>query len=287
MELNDFRNLTRLGVREKVTLHSSDPTEFRNVITVITRAEPTHIYNMSGQTSVGLSFDQPGETMSSIALATLNILESIRILNSRIKFYNAASSECFGNTSPDGADEATPFHPRSPYAIAKAAAYWTVANYREAHGLFAASGILFNHESPLRPERFVTQKIIRTAGRIARGETSDPLKLGNLDIRRDWGWAPEYVGAIRLIMQQDAPEDFVIATGESATLRQFTAEAFAAFQLDWRDHVVSVTEFMRPTDVVDSVGRPIRARERLHWEATIKMPDVVRRLAAAEIGQWP
>jgi GDPmannose 4,6-dehydratase len=283
--LHGFGNLTRLGIRDRVTLHSSDPAEFRSVADVVARTEPTDIYNVSGQTSVSLSFDRPGETTNSILSATLNILEVIRLLNKRIRFYNAASSECFGNTPPEGADEATPFHPRSPYGVAKAAAYWTVANYREAHGLFAVSGIAFNHESPMRPEQFVTQKIVRAAGRIARGEAAGPLKLGCLDVRRDWGWASEYVDAIRLIMRQTVPEDFVIATGESRTLREFVAEAFAAFDLNWKDYVVSVPELMRTTDILVSAGRPTRARERLNWAATIRMSEVVRRLAAAEMAQ--
>jgi GDPmannose 4,6-dehydratase len=281
--LHDFRNLVRLGIRDKVTLHTCEPTDFHSVIDVITRTEPAVIYNLSGQTAVSLSFEQPVPSFNSIAVATLNIIEAIRTLNTRIKFYNAASSECFGNTPAGGADEATPFHPRSPYAVAKSAAYWTVANYRDAYNLFAVSGILFNHESPLRPERFVTQKIVRAAGRIARGELEGPLKLGNLDVSRDWGWAPEYVHAMWLIMQQDRPEDFVIATNKSATLREFTAEAFAAYQLDWQKHVVSVPELMRPTDISFSIGRPTRAQERLGWTAKTRMPDVVRRLVAADI----
>lgn len=287
-ELNEFRNLVRLGLRDRVRLHSANPTDFRSVIQVIERTAPHEIYNLSGQSSVGLSFEQPVETIESVAVATLNILESMRILRAPARFYNAASSECFGDTGPDGADETTPFRPRSPYAVAKAAAFWTVANYREAYGLFATSGILFNHESPLRPERFVTQKIIRAAGRIARGETQDPLRLGNLDVKRDWGWAEEYVEAIRLIVRHGSPEDFVVATGQSATLQEFVAEAFRAFGLDWRDHVTTGAELMRRSDISVSVGRPDRARERLGWTAQIRMPDVVRRLAAAEMsGQNP
>jgi GDPmannose 4,6-dehydratase len=280
--LHDFRNLTRLGIRDRVTLHSSDPAEFRSVMDVVARTEPAEIYNLSGQTSVGLSFDQPIETNNSILAATLNVLEVIRVENKRIRFYNAASSECFGNTPPEGADETTPFHPRSPYAVAKAAAYWTVANYREGHGLFAVSGMLFNHESPFRPEQFVTQKIVRGAARIARGEAKGPLRLGRLDVRRDWGWADEYVGAMRMMLRQDTPQDFVIATGESRTLGDFAAEAFAAFGLDWKEHVVSDPALSRPTDIAMSVGCPARARARLKWEATIRMADVARRLAAEE-----
>jgi GDPmannose 4,6-dehydratase len=280
--LNDFRNLVRLGIRDRVTLHSSDPAEFRSVMEVVARTGPAEIYNLSGQSSVGLSFDQPIETNNSILAATLNILEVIRVQDKRIRFYNAASSECFGNTPPEGADETTSFHPRSPYAVAKAAAYWTVANYREGHGLFAVSGMLFNHESPFRPEQFVTQKIVRGAARIARGEAAGPLRLGRLDVRRDWGWAEEYVGAMRMMLRQETPEDFVIATGESRTLGEFAAAAFAAFGLDWQEHVVSDPALARPTDILLSVGRPTRARERLKWEATMRMSEVVRRLAAGE-----
>jgi GDPmannose 4,6-dehydratase len=280
--IHDFRNLRRLGVIDRVTLHASDPAEFRSVMDVVARVAPAEIYNLSGQSSVHLSFDQPGETTDSILAATLNILEVIRHQNPRIRFFNAASSECFGNTPDEGADEQTPFHPRSPYAVAKAAAYWTVANYREGHALFAVSGITFNHESPLRPELFVTQKIIRGAARIARKEVAGPLRLGRLDVRRDWGWAADYVKAMRLMLQRDTPEDFVIATGESHSLEEFAAEAFAAFGLDWQEHVVSDPQLGRPTDIRVSVGRPARARERLQWEAKIRMREIVRRLAAEE-----
>lgn len=281
--MHNFSNLVRLGIRDKIVLHSCDPADFRSVIDVIIRTEPTAIYNLSGQSSVALSFDQPLATINSIAVATFNILEAIRIVNSRIRFFNAASSESFGNTPPEGADESTPFCPRSPYAVAKSAAFLAVANYREAYGLFACSGILFNHESPLRPERFVTQKIIRTASQISRGETRGPLELGNIEVYRDWGWASEYIYAMWLMMQQEAPEDFVIATGTGATLREFTAEAFAAFGLDWQKHVLSVPELLRATDVTFSIGRPKRAEERLGWKANIRMPDIVRRLIATEI----
>jgi len=279
-----FSNFDRLGIRGKVRLHSCDPADFRSVIDVVTCCEPAVIYNLGGLSSVGLSFEQPVSSFSSIAVATLNILEAIRILNPRIRFYNAASSECFGNTPPEGADETTPFAPRSPYAVAKSSAFWAVANYRDVYGIFATSGILFNHESPLRPERFVTQKIISAARRIARGELKGPLQLGNLDVRRDWGWAPEFIRAMCLIMQQPAAEDFVIATGASATLREFAAAAFGAFDLDWQKYVVSVPELMRATDVTFSLGHPARALERLGWSAQTHMPDVVRRLAADEIG---
>jgi GDPmannose 4,6-dehydratase len=281
-ELNEFANLTRLGIRNSVTAHSANPIDFRSVIQVIERTAPDHVYNLGGQSSVGLSFEQPIETYESIVVATLNILESIRFLKRSIRFYNAASSECFGDTKL-AADETTSFHPRSPYAVAKSAAFWAVANYRDAYGLFAASGILFNHESPLRPARFVTQKVIRAATDIANKRRTEPLVLGNLDVWRDWGWAEEYVEAMHLILRQDGPRDFVVATGQSESLKAFVAEAFAAFGLDWRPHVISSGEFMRPSDISVSTGCPDLAQRILGWKAQVRMPEVVRRLASAAV----
>jgi GDPmannose 4,6-dehydratase len=281
-ELNEFANLTRLGIRHSVAVHSANPIDFRSVIQVIERTAPDHVYNLGGQSSVGLSFEQPIETYESIVVATLNILESIRFLKRSIRFYNAASSECFGDTK-GAADETTPFHPRSPYAVAKSAAFWAVANYRDAYGLFAASGILFNHESPLRPARFVTQKVVRAAADIAMKRRTEPLVLGNLEVWRDWGWAEEYVEAMHLILQHDTPQDFVVATGQSEPLKAFVAEAFAAFGLDWRAHVRSSGEYMRPSDISVSAGCPDRAHRILGWKAQLRMPEVVRRLAGPAV----
>lgn len=283
--LNDFSNLVRLGIRSKVAVHSANPTDFRSILKVIESSEPDEIYNLSGQSSVALSFDQPVDTVESILVASLNVMEAIRVLKAPIRYYNAASSECFGDTGPDGADEETPFRPRSPYGIAKAGAFWAVRNYRESYGIHACSGILFNHESPLRPERFVTQKIVRAAARIARGESDEPLHLGNLAIARDWGWADEYVEAIRLMNRMERPEDFVIATGVSSTLGDFAREAFAAFGLDSSEHVRSVPELIRPSEIMMSVGRPGRARDRLGWVARTRMPEVARRLAQAVLAR--
>lgn len=280
-ELNSFRNLSQLGISGRVQTHSANPTDFRSVFQVVEKVRPDEIYNLSGQSSVGLSFGQPIDTFDSIVVATLNILETIRILRCPTRYYNAASSECFGDTGPNGADETCAFHPRSPYAVAKAAAFWAVANYRDAYGLFAVSGILFNHESPLRPERFVTQKIIQGAARIAAGHGRKQLILGNLDISRDWGWAGEYVEAIHLMTTAQDPEDYVIATGVASSLKAFTAEAFAAFGLDWREHVVASDDLVRPSDIVTSVGRPVKVRERLGWSAQTTMPEIVSRLADA------
>ena len=245
-------------------------------------AEPDEIYNLSGQSSVGLSFSQPMETMESIVTATLNILEAIRFLNPGIRFYNAGSSECYGHTGEQAANEETPFRPRSPYATAKAAAHWAVANYRDAYGLYACTGILFNHESPLRPARFVTKKIINAAARIAADQEQGPLLLGNLDIARDWGWAGEYVDVIWRMLQSEKPKDYVVATGHSWSLREFVAEAFSAFGLDWHQHVRHDTTLVRPSDIMRSAGDPSLAGQELNWQAKVLMPEVVRRMAEAE-----
>ncbi len=281
-QVTSFSNLVRLGIRDRVRLESAAITDFRSVLQVLARVKPEEVYNLAGQTSVGLSFEQPVETLESIALGTLNILESLRFLGRPdVRFYNACSSECFGESGAHPADEATPFHPRSPYAAAKAAAFWQVANYREAYGLFACSGILFNHESPLRPERFVTQKIVRGARRIAAGEHVGKLRLGNIGVERDWGWAPEFVDAMWRMLQAPAAGDYVVATGESRPLADFVAQAFACVGLDWREHVESDQNLFRPTDLQKGWGNPDKARRELGWEPRVKMDEVVRRMSAA------
>ena len=224
------------------------------------QTDPDEIYNLAGQSSVALSFEQPVETMESIGIATLNLLEAIRFTGKPIKFYNAGSSECFGNTDSRAADESTPFRPRSPYAVAKAAAFWEVANYREAYGLFACSGILFNHESPLRPERYVTRKIVKAASDQSRGR-GEKLHLGNIGIRRDWGWAPEYVEAMWKMLQQERADDYVIATGRCNPLEAFVEQAFHCVGLDWRDHVEIDRSLFRPIDLRSPTAiLPRRAR---------------------------
>jgi GDPmannose 4,6-dehydratase len=281
-EMASIDRLNALGIGGRVHLHSSAPTDFRSVEQVIRKVEPDEIYNLSGQSSVGLSFQQPVETLESITLGTLNILETLRSLGSDIRFYNAGSSECFGDTGGRAADETFAFHPKSPYAVAKAAAFWEVANFRDAYGLFACSGILFNHESPLRPLRFVTRKIVHGAVALARGQNGR-LKLGNLLIRRDWGWAPEYVDAMWRMLQQEAPDDFVIATGESHSLEQFVAEAFAHVGLDWRHHVDVDESLFRPSELSGGFGNAAKAAERLGWRAQKRMQDVVRSMVDAEM----
>jgi len=280
-EMANTSGLARMGVLDDVTIHSAALLDFRSVLQVIGDVRPDEIYNLAGQSSVGLSFAQPVETFEGIILGTLNILECLRFLKLPARFYNATSGEVFGNTEMP-ADENTPFRPRSPYGVAKSTAFWTVANYRESYGIFACSGILFNHESPLRPARFVTQKIVRGAVDIA-DRTSDKLTLGNIDVARDWGWAPDYVDAMARILKQDEPDDFVVATGTSTTLTEFVATVFDYLGLDWTKHVESAPELMRPTDIRVSVGNPTKAKVKLDWVAETRMPEIVHRLVDAEL----
>lgn len=248
--------------------------DFRSVLQTVIRVAPDEIYNLAGQTSVGLSFEQPVETIESILIGTLNLLEAIRFASRPIAFYNAGSSECFGNTDDIPATETTPFRPRSPYAIAKTSAHNLVANYREAYGLRACTGILFNHESPLRSERFVTQKIARAAARIAIGQT-ERLQLGRLDIYRDWGWAPEYVEVMWRMLQQERFDDFVIATGRSVSLEYFVEQVFSCMNLRWRDHVDLNDSLLRPTDIRYGSADPARAALQLGWRAQFDVDFVI------------
>ncbi len=277
-EVSSFKNLQILGIKEKVRLTSMMTSDFRSVLTVLQKSEADEIYNLAGQTSVGMSFEYPMETFESILTSTMNLLECIRLLQKPVRFYNAGSSEVFGNT-PTPADEETRFMPRSPYATAKAAAHYAVANYREAYGLFASTGILFNHESPLRPERFVTMKIISAVVRIANG-SRERLKLGNLDIHRDWGWAPDYVDAMWRILQQESPEDFVIATGRMHSLKEFVENAFACVGLSAWDHVDVDPSLLRPSDIAVSVGNPEKAKRLLKWEATENLERIIFKLVS-------
>lgn len=282
VSMSSFNNLTRLGVKDQVTLYSVAVNDFRSVLQAIIRSEPDEIYNLAGQSSVGLSFEQPMETFESISVGVINLLEAIRFFDRPVRLYNAGSSECFGNADGQAANEETPFRPRSPYAVAKSAAFWEVANYREAYGLYACSGILFNHESPLRPERFVTQKIVATACRIARAGKGE-LSLGNIDVQRDWGWAPEYIEAMWLMLQQDKADDFVIATGQTFKLEDFVRMVFEHLGLDWTKHVRTNPEFLRPTDIMISRADPSKAERELGWKAQYAMPDVARMMVQARL----
>lgn len=277
-----FDGLVKLGIRELVSIQNMSLVDFRSTMQVVARECPNEIYNLAGQTSVFVSFEQPVETFESIVVGTVNLLESIRILKAPIRLYNAGSSEMFGNTGSDPATEETPVKPRSPYGIAKATSFWQVAQYREAYSIEACTGILFNHESPLRPERFVTQKIAAAAVRIARGEQHS-LHLGDLTVRRDWGWAPEYVVAMHLMLQQETPEDFVIATGTTCSLEDFVREAFSTLGLDWTKYVKHDQALFRPTEIACGRADPSRAMQQLGWKPRIRMPEVARRMVEAKL----
>ncbi len=277
---NPFLGLHRLGIADRVKLHTVALTEFRSVISVMHKIMPDEIYNLAGQTSVALSFELPVEAFESITVGTINILECVRLLGKPMKSFHAASSECFGETATP-AVETTPFQPRSPYAMAKAAAFWAVANYREAYGMNACSGILFNHESPLRPERFVTQKIVTGALAIAAGK-AEKLQLGNLAIERDWGWAPDYVDAMWRMVQHAVPTDLVIATGHTHRLSTMVEYAFELVGLDWRAHVETSESFFRRTDLSRSAANPARIEELIGWRAEVRFRDIVRLMIAAK-----
>jgi len=280
-QVNSFSNLERLGLRDRVSVVSVTLNDFRSVLQSLMKIQPDEVYNLAGQSSVGLSFEQPVETMESISIGTLNLLEAVRFSGQPIKLYSAGSSECFGDTNEEAANEETPFSPRSPYAVAKSAAFWEVANYREAYNLFACTGILFNHESCLRPERFVTKKIVSAACRIAAG-SNEKLHLGDIDIKRDWGWAPEYVEAMWLMLQQDRADDFVIATGVANSLRSFVACTFEATGLDWNKHIVIDPELIRPAEIAANRGDPTKAGRLLGWKPRHFMSDVVQIMVKAE-----
>ena len=281
-QVSSFRNLKWLGIREQVHLLSMSLVDFRSVLQVLSNVQPDEVYNFAGQSSVGLSFEQPVETLESHATGCLNLLEVVRFLGRPVRIYNACSGECFGDTGDNPASENTPFRPRSPYAVAKAAAFWEVTNYREAYKIYACSGILFNHESPLRPERFVTKKIVTTACRIAAG-SKEKLLLGDISIFRDWGWAPEYVDAMWRVLQQEKPDDYVIATGVTHSLEDFVATAFESVGLDWQDHVSIDQSLFRPSEIIHSCGNSAKAKEMLKWQASYKLYDVVRMMIDEEM----
>lgn len=280
-QASPFTNLKKLGIKDKINLISINITDFGNTLECINKIKPDEIYNLAGQSSVRLSFDQPHETHESISTGNLNLLEAVRFSNLPIKLYNAGSSECFGDSSIP-ATENTIFHPRSPYAIAKATAFWQIANYREAYNLFTCTGILFNHESPLRPAHFVTKKIISTACKIHQ-DKSRKLSLGNINIERDWGWAPDYVEAMWLMLQQNQPKDYIIATGKSHTLKQFIDFTFSALDLNWEEHVVIDEVLRRPTDLQIGRADPGRANTELKWKATLGLNSIIENMIEQEL----
>jgi len=262
-------------------LHYGDISDSTNLIKLLYRIQPEEVYHLAAQSHVRVSFDIPEYTGDVTALGTIRILEAIRETGLKAKFYQASSSEMFGKVSEVPQCETTPFYPRSPYGIAKVYAYWSTVNYRESYGMFACNGILFNHESPRRGETFVTRKITRATAMIKAG-SQDKLYLGNLEAKRDWGYAKEYVEAMWLMLQQDQPDDYVIATGETHSVKEFLEESFSYSGLDWKDHVEIDPKYYRPVEVDLLVGDAGKARRLLKWEPKTKFEDLVHLMVDAD-----
>ncbi|WP_405722852.1 GDP-mannose 4,6-dehydratase [Streptomyces sp. NBC_01537] len=265
----------------RLFLHYGDLTDGTRLAGLLEQIRPDEVYHLAAQSHVRVSFDEPEFTGNTTGLSTTRLLEAIRAINLPCRFYQASSSEMFGATLPPQ-HEGTAFHPRSPYGVAKVYAYWVTRNYREAYGIYAVNGILFNHESPRRGPTFVTRKVAMAAARIKAG-LQDELYLGNLDARRDWGYAPEYVEAMWRMLQQDVPDDFVIATGTSYSVRDFVEECFAHAGLDWRDHVRFDNRYLRPTEVDDLVGDASKAERVLDWRPTVYGRELARLMVDAEL----
>jgi len=268
------------GVR--LFLHYGDISDSTSLIKLLYRIQPDEIYHLGAQSHVRVSFDIPEYTGDVTGLGTVRILEAVRETGLETKFYQASSSEMFGKVKEIPQRETTPFYPRSPYGAAKVYAYWMTVNYREAHGLFACNGILFNHESPRRGETFVTRKITHAVAQIKAG-FQDKLYLGNLDARRDWGYAKEYVEAMWLTLQQAQPDDYVVATGESHSVAEFLEEAFSYAGLDWRNHVEIDERYFRPTEVDVLLGDPSKAKRQLGWQAKTSFKELVHLMVHADM----
>jgi GDPmannose 4,6-dehydratase len=274
-----YRDPHERGV--KLFTHFGDLSESVSLTKLLYELQPDEIYHLGAQSHVRVSFDIPEYTFDVTAGGTLRLLDAIRESGVKARFYQASSSEMFG-AAPPPQSETTPFHPRSPYAVAKVAAFWATVNYREAYGLFASNGILFNHESPLRGETFVTRKVTRAVARIKAG-LQDKLYLGNLDAKRDWGFAPDYVEAMWLMLQTDEPTDLVIATGETHTVREFVEASFSHAGLDWEPHVEIDPRYFRPSEVEELLGDARKARELLDWAPKVKFDELVRIMVDADI----
>ena len=268
------------GVR--LFLYYGDIADSTNLIKLLYRIQPDEIYHLAAQSHVRVSFDIPEYTGDITGLGTIRILEAIRETGLKAKFYQASSSEMYGKAQEVPQRETTPFYPRSPYGAAKVYSYWLTVNYRESYGIFACNGILFNHESPRRGETFVTRKVTRAVGRIKAG-LEDKVHLGNLEAKRDWGYAKEYVEAMWLMLQQEEPADYVVATGETHSVRELLEEAFAYAGLDWRKHLAIDERYYRPAEVDLLIGDASKARSKLGWEAKTKFKELVRLMVDADM----
>jgi GDPmannose 4,6-dehydratase len=295
----DTWRLQELGVEDKITLVPLDLFEFSNIFRLIETIQPDEVYNLAAQSFVGVSFEQPMVTLDINGVGVLRFLESLRTISPATRFYQASTSEMFGKVQEIPQRETTTLYPRSPYGVAKVCAHWMTVNYREAHDLFACSGILFNHESPLRGPEFVTRKISQGVARIARGE-QETITLGNLSAKRDWGFAREYVEAMWLMLQHEQPDDYVVATGETHTVREFVEEAFSAVgaEIEWKGTGVEETgidnqtgktvvdispDYYRPTEVDLLIGDPSKAKEALGWDPQTKFSGLVKMMVEADV----
>jgi len=283
---NSQGRLDYLGIADEVETVPLELLEHTNLLDIVERIQPDEIYNLAAQSYVGVSFQQPVFTAEVTGLGALRLLEAVQQVNRKIKFYQASSSEMFGKARTTPQNEETPFHPRSPYAVAKAFAHWSAVNYREAYGMFVCCGILFNHESPLRGIEFVTRKITHSLARIKTGK-QDRLQLGNLEAQRDWGYAPEYVQAMWAMLQQEEPDDYVVATGEAHSVREFVQEAFATLDMDWQDYVVVDDELRRPADVELLVGDFSKAQSKLGWTPSTRFKDLVGIMVEEDLRRVP
>ena len=281
---NNTSRIAHLLTKNAITIHHGDVNDSARIEAVVATVRPDEIYHFAAQSHVGVSFSQPEYTLQVTGLSTLRLLEAIRKVDSRIKFYQASSSELFGNMPPPQ-NESTPFRPESPYGVAKVAAYHSTRLYRDAYGIFAVNGILFNHESERRGEEFVTRKITVGLARIKAGLANE-LVLGNLDARRDWGYAPEYMEAVWRMMHYERPEDFVIATGESHSVQEFLEQAFGQVGLNWRNHVRVDPSELRPRDINTLVGDTSKARLLLGWEPRVKYPELVRIMVSSDLKRF-
>lgn len=271
--------------QEKVEIVQGDLLDQMSLISILQEHHPSEVYNLAAQSFVPTSFTQPVLTGEFTALGVTRVLDAIRIVDPSIRFYQASSSEMFGKVQEVPQRESTPFYPRSPYGVAKVYGHWITVNYRESYDIYACSGILFNHESPRRGLEFVTHKITNAVARIKLGLDKE-LHLGNLEARRDWGYAPDYVRAMWLMLQQDAPDDYVVATGETHSVQEFVEEAFGYVELDWREFVVQDPKFYRPAEVDLLVGDPAKAGEKLGWEPTVSFRELVRLMVQADLEAW-
>lgn len=278
----NFWRTDELGITDKIEIVDFDLLDTSNIIRVIQQIQPDEIYNLAAQSFVGVSFEQPLVTGDITGLGATRILEAIRIVNPQIRYYQASTSEMFGLVQEIPQKESTPFYPRSPYGVAKLYAHWMTVNYRESYNMFACSGILFNHESPLRGEEFVTRKITKAVAEIKAGLRNE-LRLGNLDAKRDWGFAGDYVTAMWLMLQQDQPEDYVIATNETHTVREFVEIAFSSVGLDYNDYVVIDPKFYRPAEVDILIGDASKAKKDLNWQSEVKFEELVKLMVESDV----